>query len=131
MKKIIGLLLFAAVLLSACKKDDPEPTTAEKLQVKWNLNSIVATDYSTTPPDVITQNFINTLLEFRTNGTLYIQGSGVSDSSTYTILSDRYLIDDGDSVEIVTLNSTTLQLKSIERNLQGAIVYDTKINCSR
>ncbi len=131
MKKIFGLLAVSAILFTSCGKDDPEPTTAEKLQAKWNANSLVYTDFTTNPPTVATTNLTNTTIDFRSNGKVYFQGAFGVDSSTYTVLNDKYLFSDGDSLEILTLNSSVLQFRTFYRNASGVIEEDEKFNCTK
>ena len=132
MKKIqLAVVVFAVTLLAACGKDDPQPSVAERLVAKWNLNSVVNTDFTVNPPVVTSQNLTNTTLEFKNNGKLYISFGGIVDSSTYTVLSDKYIFSDGDSLEITTLTSNALQLKTVYRNMQGVIEEEDKLNCSK
>src|SRR5215203_1984341 len=103
----IGLLIMVS-----CTKEDKK-TTDEKIQGKWQVESVVdhehvsgldSTDtYTGTPNDY---------LDFHANGKLYYSWDGDTDSVGYTLQDDtKILFDEGiGEFDIQTLTENTLKL---------------------
>ena len=107
-KGITFLLLSITVLFIACNKDDDEQTTAQKLMNKWSVSTIVednngtVSTYQAMPSDYI---------DYRADGKVYYNTFSSPDTFTYTILNDKYIVqDNSDTLEIKTLTSNTLVL---------------------
>lgn len=130
MKKIATALALATLLFSACKKDN-EPTTAQKIQAKWTFVNTVEKDFTVNPPTTATFSFPGIFFEFRGDGKVYLSGSQGADTTTYSILSNNYILLDGDSNQIVTLNANALVLRSVDRAPNGSVSYEYTQNLSK
>ncbi|MBO9672003.1 MAG: hypothetical protein J7577_01055 [Sphingobacteriaceae bacterium] len=120
MKKLAlltSIVLFIAI--NGCKKEkveDPPKTTAQKIQGKWNITSIIEKEVSTN--GTFTNNHSGTsgeYVEFKTDGKVYTKRDGQSlESLTYTVNSDTQITIDGDVHDIKTLteNSFVIYHKS-------------------
>ena len=118
----INKLMLAACLLStafvSCKDDDdnntPAETTTQKIQHKWSLASMV--EVFVTPSNTETQNrngLPGDYVDFRTDGKVYGSFFGIPDTMSYSVISDNYLLIDGDSTRIQNLTNNILQLYSV------------------
>lgn len=107
-KKITLLFLSITVLFIGCNKDDDEQTTAQKLMHKWSVATIVednngaVTTYTGLASDYI---------DYRTDGKVYYNTFSSPDTLTYTILNDKYIVEDNlDTFEIKSLTNSNLVL---------------------
>lgn len=124
MKKLIPIALLAVLVVTSCKDEEPIPdptplTTAEKLQNKWNITSVIDYNYkgaSTTLVDTDTLDIqVGAYFDFRADNKLYENWDGDLDTSDYQIINDNSISISGDAFKINTLTSTTLKLTYEER----------------
>ena len=106
------LIVFTTLCLS-CKKqladDNIDRSTTNKLQGKWQVDSIVVNQYfngtyskasnAGTPEDYI---------EFRSDGRMYTSFQGYTDNSSYYVRSDTVIVIGGDSADINELTDNKL-----------------------
>ncbi len=105
----LGLALFAS-----CKKDDPAPTTAQRVQGVWKLDKVISYFQFTGNPAMRDTTFglATDYVDFRTDNKVYSFVDGEFDTLNYAIISDNSLLLDGDTTTIQTLTSTNLDLFS-------------------
>ncbi len=99
---IVGFVFLAS--FSACKKKDVEKTTAEKVVGVWKVSNFSYNDfYSNANHFTSYTGIASDYWDFRTDGKIYLQESGVKDTVSYSIVSDTKMIYDGDDCDIRTL----------------------------
>jgi len=113
MKKISLLFVLLLTLLTACKKEKEDNTHA--LQKKWSLVNTSFKEYNNGTM-VYEDNYTGLpgdYLDFRTDNKLYTFITGANDVMDYKILDGNKVTIDGDTFDILTLNSSaaTLYLK--------------------
>lgn len=139
MKKIITSLAVVTLIvlcITACKKTDtqqPLQTTLQKIQAKWQLQSLVENDHisGTDHITTITGN-ANDYIDFRTDGKVYSSISGNTDVATYSLTSSdtKILIDGIDTYDIKSLTSNSFILYI--KQLSGGSDFDeTTINMKK
>ncbi len=103
----LGITLFVS-----CKKDDPTPTTAQRVQGVWKLDQVISYYQFGGFPAARDTTFglATDYVDFRTDNKVYSFVDGSFDTSTYTILNDNTLILDGDTAAIQTLTATNFNL---------------------
>ena len=107
-KRITFLLLSITILFIACNKDDDEQTTAQKLQHKWSVGTIVEDNNGTVTTYT---GQLSDYIDYRADGKVYYNTFSSLDTLTYTILNDKYIVEDNtDTFEIKTLTSNSLIL---------------------
>ncbi len=123
MKKIIPTMTFIVLLtfyLTACKKSttDRPQTTMEKVQGKWLLQSEVVNNHNSGLDHITTVTGTPTdVLDFRNDGKVYVDMSGIKDTSTYFILGDTKIVLNGNEIfNIKTLTSSSF------------IIYEKQVN---
>ncbi len=139
MKKLFPLLAIMLVAFAACKDDDtsttpePELTTAQKIQHKWNIDNIIDINYNgqtttvesrdTFPP--VTGDYIH----FLANNTAEFKFDGDTDDVDYKIVNDQTLEFDGDVFTIVTLTESLFVFRYEDRASDP--YYDNYVYLSR
>ena len=133
MKKVF-LFTTAVILLisifSSCKKDKAQ-TTAQKVQHKWAVVSIIDNSHDATGDyaDTLTgtsDDFMN----FSSNGTATIQIQGQSSPFSYSIISDSQILLATETYTIETL--TDAQLVLYVKDVISSTEYDEEtINLKR
>ncbi len=133
MKKVF-LFTTAVILLisifSSCKKDKAQ-TTAQKVQHKWAVVSIIDNSHDGTGDyaDTLTgtsDDFMN----FSSNGTATIQIQGQSSPFSYSIISDSQILLATETYTIETL--TDAQLVLYVKDVISSTEYDEEtINLKR
>ena len=105
----LGITLFAS-----CKKDDPTPTTTQRVQGVWKLDQVISYYQFTGFPAARDTTFglATDYVDFRTDNKVYSFVDGQYDTSTYAIISDNALLLDGDTTNIQTLTATNFNLFS-------------------
>lgn len=103
----LGLALFAS-----CKKDDPAPTTAQRIQGIWKLDQTISYYQSTGFPATRDTLFgrATDYIDFRADNKAYSFVDGDFDTLNYSIINDNSLVLDGDTAAIQTLTSTNFNL---------------------
>lgn len=119
MKKIIPtatLVLLVTCYLPACKKKDKQPTTLEKIQGKWLLETDVSNDHFSGQDNIMTiTGMPGDIIDFRTDGKVYTNIRGQLDTTTYSLSGDTKIVIDGNlNYEIKTLTSASLILHERE-----------------
>jgi hypothetical protein len=119
MKKIITaatIVLLITLHLPACKKSDKQPTTLEKIQGKWLLSTDVSNDHFSGQDNIMTLTGTSSdLIDFRTDGKVYTNIQGQSDTTSYSLSGDTKIVIDGNlNYEIQTLTSTSFVLHEKE-----------------
>ncbi|MCB0735584.1 MAG: hypothetical protein KDC76_13460 [Bacteroidetes bacterium] len=125
MRSFLAFVILLSIAVSSCKEEDPTPevttkTTAEKLQAKWGLVSVIDYNYigMTTDLDGIDTVLIggaNDFVEYKSDGTYEFNVDGDQDVAAYKLVGDSKLIMDGDTFDITTLNETALILTYKDR----------------
>lgn len=117
MKKLFFFAVIATLVIgaSSCKKDKTE-TTAEKIQHKWTLVSIVDNYHDSTGDDITTTpGSASDYISFNSDGTVTTFISGTSESGTYTITSDTEISIEGDvyTIKKITSSEFILYVKDV------------------
>ncbi|CAN5503463.1 hypothetical protein BH10BAC3_BH10BAC3_12210 [soil metagenome] len=110
MKTFSIILVSVATFLFSCKKEiDIAQVTNDKIQGKWQIDSIVDKQYfngtysnssnAGTPEDYI---------EFRSDGRMYTSFQGYTDNSSYYVRSNTIIVIGGDSANINELTDKKL-----------------------
>jgi len=129
----IGLLVFASCGDNATTPKESE-TTAQKVQHRWTLVSVIDYNYvdSSTTIDyidtIIASNPAN-YVEFRADNTASAQIDGDQETFSYSILSDNRIVFDGDDFVITTLNANTFIMTYADR--EDIPYYDNVITLKR
>ncbi len=139
MKKFITsitIVALAIIYLPACKKSSdaqPQQTTLQKIQAKWQLQSLVENDHFSGTDHIITiTGNANDYIDFRTDGKVYSSISGNMDVATYSLTGSdtKILIDGTDTFDIKTLTSNSFILYI--KQLSGGSDFDeTTINMKK
>ena len=104
-------LISGAVFLTSCDKDDDDVSTTEKLQKNWAVDSVaVKTTSGAGSATLVYNGTAADYYDFRTNDSLYFKLSTEQDVLPYRILSDSWLLVDGDSAQILSLTGSRMQL---------------------
>jgi hypothetical protein len=114
-KSVLLGLAIAAILFSACSKDD-DPTFAQRVQKNWNFEKLAYEEYYAGSYDYdTTYGSAGDYVDFRTDNKLYTKttypGLGVSyDTSNYLIYGESQIISwyDSDPLAKDTLNIEVL-----------------------
>ena len=104
------LLITGAAAFTSCDKNDDE-STAARLQKYWLVDSVAIKN--TTAAGSVTLVYNGTAADyydFKTNDSLYFKLNTEEDVLPYSILSDSWILVDGDSAQIVSLSGSKLQL---------------------
>ena len=110
MKKTMVLLLSGSILLAACHKNN-EKTASDKVQGKWTFVSEIENSNDTGQPQMDTlTGGPSDYFDFRNDGKVYRKLYSYMDTLPYTVLSDRYILFNGDSTEIKTLTDSSFVL---------------------
>jgi outer membrane lipoprotein-sorting protein len=133
MKKILLLLIMIVSLFSACKKKDVEKTTTEKVLGIWKINNIVYKEiYNGTTNNSSYNGIVTDVMDFRADGKIYWNFSGVKDTSVYSILSDSKLQFDGDQFDIRTLTDNQMSLYNKDISTSNpANTFESTYNLSK
>jgi hypothetical protein len=126
MKKFLISALLFATFFYACKEDDTvieEPiialTTAEKIQHKWDLVSIIDHNYVGTSTTLDYKDTIvigaGNFMDFRSDNKVYSSMDGDLDTVPYQIVNDQTILFDGDVFTISSLTTTDFIFKYEER----------------
>jgi len=129
MKKVTFLLMAAVTFLTACDKDD-DRATAERIMGKWDVANYTQTVFSgggTTTTTVSPGP--GSYIDFRNDGKYYTYLFGNYDTASYSVLSDSYLLMDGDSAAIRGISDHNLSLG--QREYSGANYTDIQANLTR
>lgn len=139
MKKLFPLLAIMLVTFAACKDDDttttpdPELTTAQKIQQKWNIDNIIDINYEGMTTTVESRDTFppttGDYIHFLTNNTAEFRFDGETDNVGYKIVNDQTLEFDGDVFSIVSLTEKTFVFKFEDRS--GDPYYDNYVYLSR
>ncbi len=131
---LIGLLAFASCGDDATTPKEESETTAQKVQHRWTLVSVIDYNYvdSSTTLDyidtIIGSNPAN-YVEFRADNTASAQIDGDTETFSYSILSDNMIVFDGDDFVITTLNANTFIMTYADR--EDIPYYDNVITMKR
>lgn len=131
--KIALITLMTVCSLVSCKKDSKEKTTAEKIQAKWSLVSIVDSETVTggaTPTSSTQMGKAGEYVQFKNDGKAYIKNDGEAEQVVpYTVNSDTQLTLDGDqyTIKVLTDNSLVIYLK---KNFTGGY-YESTVSLSK
>lgn len=131
--KITLITLIAVCSLVSCKKDSKEKTTAEKIQAKWSLVSIVDNETVTggaTPTSFTQMGKVGEYIQFKNDGKVYIKNDGEAEQVVpYTVNNDTQLTLDGDpyTISVLTENSLVIYMK---KNFTGGY-YESTISLSK
>ena len=120
----IAVLSIGMLTLAACKKDKEEEkpkTTAEKLQAKWTLQTIIDNEHTGGEDSRDTTVGAGTdFFEFKPNGMLYVSFDGELDSVSYALQTDSKIVITqppyASIYDIQTLTDNTLQLYTKEQS---------------
>jgi hypothetical protein len=110
MKKTSTLLLTSLIFLAACKKNH-DKSAADMVSGKWKVSSLQETHTSTA--DTVTYPYTGQsadYMDFRSDGKMYSFYDNYPDTIDYKVLSDKYLLLGGDSMQIKTLSDASLTL---------------------
>jgi hypothetical protein len=103
-------LITGALFLTSCD-DDNEASTTEKLQQYWAVDSVaIKTTTVAGSATIIYNGSASDYYDFKTNDSLYYKLNTEEDVLPYSILSDSWLLVDGDSTQILSLSGSKLQL---------------------
>jgi hypothetical protein len=109
--RIFSLALLSGIFFFTSCKDDNEAGTAEKLQQYWAVDSVaIKTTTVAGSATIVYNGTASDYYDFRTNDSLYYKLNTEDGTLPYSILSDSWLLVDGDSAKIVSLTSSKLQL---------------------
>jgi hypothetical protein len=104
--------MIGTVVLAACNDDDDDvqPTTLQKLQQVWLVDSTTArtvtagSDVTIAQPGIASDYF-----DFRSDGKLYFRlGAAQPDTVDYSLVNDNKLVIDGDTAIIQTITTNKL-----------------------
>ena len=129
MKRITFLLIGAIAFLTACHKDDSR-SVSEKIMGKWdvaNYTQTVSTGGSVTTTTVTPGP--GSYIDFRNDGKYYSYLFGNYDTASYSVLSDSYLLMDGDSSVIRGLSDHNFSIA--QRTYSGADYTDIQANLTK
>ena len=121
MKKTNVLFLAASclvLLFAACKKDDPQKTTLQKVQAKWTFQKeYYHENYGGVESRDTTIGNGTEYADFRTDGKVYSKIDSYLDTASYSLLGDDRIIMTHispypftDTASILVLNDTELQI---------------------
>jgi hypothetical protein len=129
MKKLLGGLTAALILFASCGKDDDEETTTtlNKLQHKWQVESIV---FNTGSTPINYPGSSNDYADFRTDGKLYLYFGGKYDTSTYSLYKENKLIRNSDTANINELTDTKLVFFG-KQAISPGVNYEATFNLKR
>lgn len=117
-----GTIAIIAIVFSACKKDDPAPSTKERIQTKWvfekTYSRAVIPFFGDIRDTII--GVAGDYVDFRTDNKVYSRISSVLDTLNYSIVDDSKMIIDGDTATIQVINDTQFQLYSRSGNYPTA-----------
>lgn len=95
---LIVVILAGYIFVSCSKSNDnttPPPSTSQRIQTKWTLESYVYHQYGTNPVQDTTEIYTGTAndyFDFKPTGTVNFSVASYSDSFTYAIVGDTSLI---------------------------------------
>lgn len=124
MIKIIPILCLGVLVFGSCSDEDTTPTTtqlttAEKIQNKWNVTSVIDYNFvgtSTTLDNTDTLDLgAGAYFNFRSDNKVYVNWDGDLDTSDYQIISDNAISFEGEAYKIKTLTATEFKLTYEER----------------
>ena len=121
MKKFIAsvaLVSLATFYLPSCKKSDKQQTTIEKIQGKWQLESDIYNDHFSGQDNIdsITGD-PGDIVDFRTDGKVYSNIGGFTDTSAYALSGDTKIVLDAIHIyDIVTLTANSFIINNKETN---------------
>ena len=120
MKRFITSAILALLItfyLPACKKSDKKQTTLEKIQGAWQLESDIWNDHISGQDNITTvTGDPGDIIDFRTDGKVYVNIGGFTDTSAYALSGDTKIILAGTQIydiKILTANSFILYTKEI------------------
>lgn len=121
--------MAAVTFLTACDKDD-DRSTAERIMGKWDVANYSQTVFSggSTATTTVSPG-PGSYIDFRNDGKYYTYLFGNYDTASYSVLSDNYLLMDGDSAAIRGISDHNLSLG--QREYSGANYTDIQANLTR
>lgn len=119
MKKVfLGLLLAAALplLFTACKKDDAQPTTTQRVQKLWVFDKSITHGAELGFPEFrdTTTGIPGEYFDFRADNKVYSFSEGEYDTVNYQIVTDTSMVIDGNAFIIKVLTDNQFQVNSYE-----------------
>jgi|GEM_PF-2270541 len=129
MKKVSFLLIAAVTFLTACDKDD-DRAVGERIMGKWDVANYTQTVFSggSTATNTVSPG-PGSYIDFRNDGKYYSYLFGNYDTASYSVLSNNYLLMDGDSTAIRGIGDHNLSLG--QREYSGANYTDIQANLTR
>ncbi|MEO7446200.1 MAG: hypothetical protein ABIT96_07010 [Ferruginibacter sp.] len=136
MKKLTIIALSMAAMISACKKTDVSPTpetTQQKILGSWALKTTISNEFNNG------QNYRDTFywpqgntIDFKRNNKVYFYENGMSDSSTYGILTETKIwIEDPTEVYDIT-KLTAHEFQIYQKIINGTNQYvEGTVNMAR
>jgi hypothetical protein len=130
MKKIIisvALVSLVTFYLPACKKSDKKQTTIEKIQGIWQLESDIYNDHFSGQDNIdsITGD-PGDIVDFRTDGKVYSNIGGFTDTSTYALSGDTKIVLDGIHLyDIITLTANSFIIHNKETTAPSDFYEET------
>lgn len=110
LKLLLPALALTAFAFISCE-DDNEAGTAEKLQQYWAVDSVaIKTTTVAGSATIVYNGTASDYYDFKTNDSLYYKLNTEEDVLPYSILSDSWILVDGDSAQILSLSGSKLQL---------------------
>ena len=125
--KHLHILLLTLVIINfiSCKKEDEYSGSEyeKKIQWKWQIDFItVKSNYSGVENSTTHKGSAADFMEFKSNGKMYSEFQGKSDSGDYYIDAENKKINiDGDNIAIKELTDQTLIL--VNKNRTASIGY--------
>ncbi len=133
--KTAVIVLITVISLAGCKKDKVVPlTTAQKLQFKWSVSTVVSTE-NVSPSPSVTDTYVGTAsdyFDFKSDGKVYVKQEGEpEDVVTYTIVNDTQITLDDVAFTIKKLDDHNLILYSKQVFKDGANYTEDTFNLKK
>jgi hypothetical protein len=121
---------ISLLTLAACQKE--EKTTAEKIQGKWRVETLIQhghdadEEYSDT-----TYGTASDYVDFRADGRMYSHVDNEYDTTNYAVQNDLKIVIDNEAFSIQTLTDDVLKLYSRDSIPNSEIYYEIRINLKK
>jgi hypothetical protein len=121
MKKLVLLLFFSAIVVAACKKDEPLPlpaTNTELLAKTWKPDTLLINGVN------LTAFFQSTRITFSAGGTYILFDPAESDTGTWVFANNetQIILDPGDDQQVWQLIALNSQLLKIRTEDDGDVI---------
>ena len=120
------LVSLAVFYLSACKKSDKQQTTLERIQGVWQLDTDIVKENISGDLDITTTTGEpGDIVDFKTDGKVYVNIGGFIDTSAYSLTSDTKILIATQTFDITTLTANSFILYNKETTGASDYIEET------